>query len=341
MLLLIALVTMYVFIALVYYSWRFRNMAKVSGSGHELRERYLHYSCAAVILMALVRCALHQGIMFLPRPLELNVCRAMMVTSRIVYNIAICLTYVHLWLRQRMFYTREELKHLRNKLIEFVDWLVLALILACSAVLAFVAFIPGGETPQITYHQNQCTVFEYNSKLIVHVYAGLAVTFQLALVALYIYPIIIQKLHQRKEKIDPIKATSSRTVNVYPALWSGIRRSFVLTVIIIVTDAVVSTLVWILTKKYPSLMSSIIALNDVNLIINVICAICTFRNWRKIVLGFPICRRLGFENDISIRVAKGQTQQPCEKDVVSSDGINPMEIENNGSLYSEERMFDV
>lgn len=321
LLLIIAFVTVYVFVALMYYSWRFRNMARVSKSVQEMRERYLHYSCAAVILMAIARCCLHQVIVWLPRPMDVDVCRPMMVASRIAYNLAICLTYVYLWLRQRMFYTKEELKPLRNKVIEVVDWAVLLITISSSLVLALVAFIPlDGKTTEMSYNTKVCNVFEYNSKIMVQLYGGLSVTFQLALIALYLYPIINQWIHKRREQENPANAGAGPAHTFYPALWSGIRRGFILTVVIIVSDATTGILVWILTKRYPDHLSSIIALNDVNLIINVICLICTFRNWRKIVFGFPICRRFGLEHtDAHLRPRRGGSHKQATSVVYNEE----------------------
>ncbi|XP_039260191.2 uncharacterized protein LOC120336559 [Styela clava] len=322
-LLLITLLTVYVFVALVYYSWRFRNMARVSGCGQERRERYLHYSCAAVMLMAIARCVLHQIVVFLPKgPGELlTACRTLMVAGKSVYNVAICLTYVHLWLRQRMFYTKPELKHLRTKVVEIFDWVVLVIIILTSAVVAFLTFIPlDGETAKITYHREKCSVFEYNSRVAMYFYAGLSCLYQLSLIALYVYPILMQIIHQKKEKPGSTKGSSNTGVAAYPALWSGIRRSFILTVAIIVTDAITGSLVWILTKKYIELLSSIIALNDINLTVNIICALCTFRNWRKIVFGFPVCRRMGWHHDEFQRSSRKSTPShlmglECEDEV--------------------------
>lgn len=344
MLLLITLVTVYIFVALAYYSWRFRHMPQVSGCGQEMRERYLHYSCAAVIFIAIARCVLHQIVAFLPinDADDLTLCRSMMVSGRIVYTMAICLTYVHLWLRQYMFYSRDELKKLRTRAQRFVNWAVLFLIVCTSTVIAIVTFVPlAGERALTTYHDDKCNAFEYNNKTSLFVYAGLSLFYQATLVMLFIYPIIKQRSNEKQGN------GKTSTGIGYPDLWRGIRRGFILTVVVIATDATFAVIVWFLTRNHPEFLSSIIALNDINLLINVICCICTFRNWRKIVLGFPVCRDRGWDNVANWRLAANHSQkhrvsqesnaelhEHTEKTSVLYDNVDPRySIPNNDAVW--------
>lgn len=298
--------TLYIFLSLLYYTWRRRLAVGVSGNVVEARERYLLMFCNFAILFAVARCVLHQCILWLIDLNDKDQCSEFVIVSNVTYNITICLTYMYLWLRLRNFYTSADIVKLRSKCMDVIDWMVFFLVIVVSIVMAIMTFvIPVKKDEWVTYHTERCNAFEYSNKNMLMVYAGLACLFQTVLLGLYVYPLV----HLRRKHKN-----SKESSNLNMSMYLNLKRSLTMLVICIVTDIAASTAASRLTKYYPQLFVSILALYDINLVINITCTICTFRNWRKIIFGFPLCRRLIETREAMINYNKRKKERKASSD---------------------------
>nr|CAB3262856.1 uncharacterized protein LOC100184227 [Phallusia mammillata] len=98
----------------------------------------------------------------------------------------------------------------------------------------------------------------------------------MSFLALFLYPIMDNKLRA-------VRSNHMRSGSV--GLLTLIRRSFVLAGLCILSDVAIAILVKTVYNSFPSAAFAPLAMYDINLIINLICIIMTFRRWR--VMLFP------------------------------------------------------
>lgn len=98
----------------------------------------------------------------------------------------------------------------------------------------------------------------------------------MSFLALFLYPIMDNKLRA-------VRSKHLRSGSV--GLLTLIRRSFVLAGLCILSDVAIALLVKAVYDNFPSAAFAPLAMYDINLIINLLCIIMTFRRWR--VMLFP------------------------------------------------------
>ena len=82
-----------------------------------------------------------------------------------------------------------------------------------------------------------------------------------------------------------LRAMRTRHMQSRNAIFKLIRRSFLLAGLCILTDVAIALLVKKVHADFPEAIFAPLAMYDVNLIINLVCIIATFRNWQ--VMLFP------------------------------------------------------
>lgn len=99
--------------------------------------------------------------------------------------------------------------------------------------------------------------------------------FQCSFLALFLYPIMDNKL----------RTVRHLKVRCHNSLIRLIRRAFLLSGVCIATDITIAFGVKGVYSLFPNAVFALIVMYDVNLIINIVCIVTTFRRWRRML--FP------------------------------------------------------
>ena len=84
---------------------------------------------------------------------------------------------------------------------------------------------------------------------------------------------------------NKLRAIRSRHMRNGSAIIKLIRRSFVLAGLCIFSDVAIALLITTIHKDFPEAIFAPLAMYDLNLIVNLVCILLTFRNWKEML--FP------------------------------------------------------
>ena len=113
-------------------------------------------------------------------------------------------------------------------------------------------------------------------RLRIHCKSNFMFRFQILFLVLFLYPIV----HSRLQVLR-----TEHMQNRSKALMTLIKRSFLVSVCCIFSDIAIVFIIKGVHYNFPDAIFAPLATYDVNLILNFVCVIITFRNWRKVL--FP------------------------------------------------------
>lgn len=181
------------------------------------------------------------------------------------YALGIIASYMVLWLRQRIFYQNPRLVHLSSRFVRFLSWSMSIFIIVGLSSTAVLFFAVGKYlgTPQ------GCVVQEsFVTKIRWYILIISTTFFQIALMSLFIYPLIKHHL-----SLKSIKISSNQKNPIIPM----IKRSTIMAALCIGTD-LFSAFIVVIRKQEVVTMSTF--LYDVNIVMNVFFVILSFPDWK-------------------------------------------------------------
>lgn len=210
----------------------------------------------------------------------------------VAYLLCVTAIYSVLWLRQRIFYRDPRLQNLSSKFVRLLSWLMI-IFLVSTAIGAIILFLisstqEGSPIGCLTIPTDVDPKYRFLPIVLVVLYQAL-------LLGLFIYPLI---KHQQS-----INALNTSTERRNPMI-TLIKRATVTSVACILTDTASGLLLLVLKSGDP--LGKLFY--DVNLVINVICLIFSFPDWRKRLMPWRIKTEIRGETQISVIPDSSQSQ---------------------------------
>lgn len=185
----------------------------------------------------------------------------------VMYTMSVSTVYAVLWLRQKIFYEDPRLNHVSSKCIRGFSyfmgfWLVINCILTSSLFIAS-SNDKGSDVGCVSANE-ESTI----RKIIRWVVMGVSTPIsQVVLLGLFIYPLV---KHYRT-----VKQETMTSIRENPVI-RLVKRAAVTAIICIVTDAVNIVVGSVIRGG-----SATILIYDVNIVLNVVCLIISFPDWRE------------------------------------------------------------
>nr|XP_039263114.1 uncharacterized protein LOC120339108 [Styela clava] len=190
------------------------------------------------------------------------------------YSISIFSVYSVLWLRQRIFYQNSQFIHLSSKFIKFASWsMSVVIVLGVSSTTILFAVdgryigVPGGCILQNT----KLATFRWV------ILIAWTTFFQVCLLSLFVYPLL---KHRRTRAIKPGDGKKNRILSL-------LKRATCTASICIASD-IGFALIILFTRK--DTVTTTTYLYDVNIVINTMCMIFSFPNWRTRLMPWHLKR---------------------------------------------------
>ena len=280
---LLSVVSIYIFAALVYHD------IKVLGKRNEkffqlsLEKKFAvisRYICILIAFISLIRNVNSVGLSAMEKEAITSnltqqqttaIQRACEVTPRIgisAVTLGTGLVYLFLWFRQRVFYVHPSMKVLNNKLVRgtslgvIVVWCLYYIPLTlCYFILIQYVFSPKGG----------CLVVGSTSMMYLYLIVSwtiVSVLMQIALLGLFIFPIIKRALWGSKE-------TSHNSI-----LLQRVRKAIVITLVCLLSDIISAAITW--ATNQPN-ATSFFTIYSLNLTVNHLAAIACFDYWKTML----------------------------------------------------------
>lgn len=201
----------------------------------------------------------------------------------VFYAAPIATLYSALWLRQRIMYLHPCIKSNSPPAVRVISWLIL-LLMVIGATLTALIF-----TLTISYKKGEDMCIKHDVLPMVVPWILILIftsAFQIMLLGLFIFPLVKQTQDMR----------SANVITHGPSFRSAIWRATIATSVCIISDTT-AFVVTLLTEGQP-IVSNLTY--DLNLIVNLICIVCCFSNWRERI--FPFCVSLDHEHNTEIAI---------------------------------------
>nr|CAB3262178.1 uncharacterized protein LOC100178440 [Phallusia mammillata] len=184
--------------------------------GRELsgkKGKVLYRMCLVSVVMAVCRFVVDQAVAVTGWQRDQS-CVISVAVSTVFYSLSLYPVYIFLWLRQSIFYANPVLSHVLNPVVTFISWATLFVMLSGGAVLTVIYVIPEVTGWEYRASPSGCrdiataSGFDLMPTLVV----VFVVSFQLSLLALFIYPLLTKKT-QRYRSADESGAASPTEMN--------------------------------------------------------------------------------------------------------------------------------
>ncbi|XP_039268034.2 uncharacterized protein LOC120343031 [Styela clava] len=237
-----------------------RGAAKLSG--------WLGYLSLSGSIFAFLNCAVDHPSIFL-RETSNKTCKILQSFSFLFYPCGVTCVYCFLWARQRVFYSSPTLGLLHSKYLRWTSLAILPIFLVFTTIGMITTLA------LYTYQTSSigCIETSGNKSPTIILYVG-ALCMQATLLTLFVYP---------------LKEHASDTDDDLPEnklMMSLIKRAFVTTGLCVLADTTAFIIIMLLPSNGPSIVVNLI--RDGNLVVNVICVVCSFVDWRERLAS--ICR---------------------------------------------------
>lgn len=165
--------------------------------GRELsgkKGKVLYRMCLISVSMAVCRFVVDQAVAVTGWQRDDN-CVISVAVSTVFYSLSLYPVYIFLWLRQSIFYANPVLSHVLNPVVTFISWATLFVMLSGGAVLTVIYVIPETTGWQYVASQEGCMdiATQQGFDLVPLLVVIFTVSFQLSLLALFIYPLCTKK----------------------------------------------------------------------------------------------------------------------------------------------------
>lgn len=166
--------------------------------GRELNNKkgkFLYRLCLLSVVMAICRLVSDQSVALLGWKTDEH-CLVAVNTSTILYGLSLYPVYIFLWTRQSIFYNNPVLSHILNPVVTFISYATLLVMLISGIVLCVLHVIPSVTGWDMRATRSGCR--DINSQeyfqLLPLIFVFLTVTFQVSLLALFLYPLLNKKM---------------------------------------------------------------------------------------------------------------------------------------------------
>jgi len=253
--------------------WRLRNMDKASIL------RTIGVFCPITLF---IRTLTTQALVLIEKFEPNNekgdrMCEMVIDASLFLFAVVIFPTYVFLWYRQRMLYSRPTLQSMNNKFVQFFSFLFVICLVLGGGSSAFLVTIP--KSFQMSNFGCVYLAIQPVDRKANIVTAATLVFSQVILLGLFCYPFI----RHRKESKN--LTNTSRNAKPDKAMFKAIRSATISTTICVISDIVSIILVSILGNRGAPLTLTR-PIYDISLFINVISVLFCFDKFKTIFFGF-------------------------------------------------------
>lgn len=183
----------------------------------------------------------------------------------LTFSLSLASFYLVLWLRQRVFYQESRHKLLSSQYLNVFSWAICAILL----IMIIIETAIFGIGSNLEAWSLGCRVIPNNlSTIRWYILISGTTVFQVSLLSVFIYPLV--------KHFRSTRAVRS-SLNRNNPLIRLIKRTTIIAVISIITDII--SVIIILVVRSSQLFSN--RLYDVNNVINVVCVIFVFADWRE------------------------------------------------------------
>jgi len=166
--------------------------------GRELNNKkgkFLYRLCLLSVIMAICRLVSDQSVALLGWKTDEH-CLVAVNTSTIFYGLSLYPVYIFLWTRQSIFYNNPVLSHILNPVVTFISYATLLVMLVSGVVVCVLHVIPSVTGWDMRATRSGCKDVNNQEyfQLIPLLALFLTVTFQVSLLALFLYPLLNKKM---------------------------------------------------------------------------------------------------------------------------------------------------
>lgn len=181
------------------------------------------------------------------------------------YGISLATIYSVLWVRQRIFYEDPRLNHLSSKFTRVVSLAIYVVLISAitATLLLYIVGIEYSGSPIGCMYDTKTVISTARRFILI----GVKTFFQVILLGLFLYPLA---KHYRSMKV--IKMSPERGL----VMLRLVKRASITTAICIFVDIVSIVISFLL----PNVSSYRLLLFDANLIVNLLCVIFSFPDWK-------------------------------------------------------------
>ena len=201
-------------------------------------------------------------------------CDVLPPTGNVALTIGGGLVFLFLWFRQRVFYVHASLKVLNNKYLKAVSFAVIIVWIMAWIALFIAYFVK----VRYQFDNKIGCLFGAGTDLpyaqVIFAWTGLSILMQIALLALFVYPILKRTLWKDQQKN-----------NRNTSLMRRVKKAIYLASVCLGTD-IFSVVVLVLV--YQENTNSAIFMYSVNLVINHLATIACFDNWKKMLWPWSV-----------------------------------------------------
>nr|XP_039256596.1 uncharacterized protein LOC120333269 isoform X1 [Styela clava] len=323
----LTVVSLYLLVAFSFFEYTTRYWNGVgTDERHNKIARILRILCIVGISFAFMHYVCE---LIAPFMVDASACQSMNIMWLLTYALGILTAYVFLWQRQHCLYEGPALKHLLNGYIKALSWIVLGFLIL-SAVMVFLA-----GSRMIAFSGCNHSTDSHKLKLYETILAitllTLTILGQAQLLVLFIIPLRSHTSKIKKSVNSAQRETSESTTtapepdnrrrantNSSPTTRKSIRRKessnasiislvkrcLILSSICMVGD-VIAAAVTILEENAAGKLAY-----DINLIVNILCCLGSFKTWTSMVFPWKRTRRAQKtrERIVSVRYLHADTE---------------------------------
>ena len=222
----------------------------------------------SIALLALEKVAVDNKTM-LPTNVMQNACKVLPRVGISAVTLGTGLVYLFLWFRQRVFYIHPSINILNNRWVRGISMSII--------LVWFFYYIPSTLCyfTLVQYQFNEeggCLVDNLTSRnylFIIISWLIVSVIMQIALLGLFIFPIIKRTLWGNEE------------MSRHSMLLQRVKKAIIITIICLISDILSASVTWFLQR--PN-VTSLFVLYSLNLTINHLATVACFDNWKLMIL---------------------------------------------------------
>ena len=278
----LTLVTIYLATSLIYYNVRLIHSKNRQFSMLVLEKKFAvisKYICILIAVISVFRNANSIGLLIVEKIatfsesniLQINIlqiaCKILPKIGILILTVGTGLVYLFLWFRQRVFYVHPSISIINNKLVRAISW---------GIILAWFFYYISAMTCYLTlvgyqfYYDEGCLVIADGLSSFIYFYIALSWTIvsilmQIALLGLFIFPIIKRTLWRSKD------------ANQHLLLLQRVKKAIIITVVCLISDILSALITWSTTR--PN-VTSFFGIYSINLLINHLATVACFDHWK-------------------------------------------------------------
>ena len=318
----LAFISLYLLVALLYQTIITKKRDKTNFFRLTLEEKYgvlSNYTCIAIAVVSFIRHLCCIGL-FLVEWYAISskqsmlqnhaaeiVCRVLSRITTISFGTGGSMIYLFLWFRQSVFYVHSSLQVLNNKFVQIFSFVIFILyVLFCIALLTAYLF-----TIRYELNEEGLCLFEIGKAIVyaamIICWTSVAILMQIALLGLFIYPMLKQALWRQNQQEEP----SSR-------LMTRVKKAVYLAITCFVTDIFSGVSLFFLYEKNSN---NPMFLYSFNLLINHLVTIVCFDHWKKLLWPWitTCCKHISCFSDIGNDSSTGSVSLTRKQSVIMNN----------------------